>query len=111
MPLASNTSMATLDALSDDFLVRARVLRNAPNACALITASVPDNGGGFGEGERDERDAAALRRFRSLELEYNVQLSSLFPRSRGEQASAARRGRPERSDLSALDGGLLVPSR
>ena len=53
IPLASRTSIATFAALSEDFFVRVRVLRNAPNACALITARVPEMGGAPGEGERD----------------------------------------------------------
>jgi len=53
MPLASSTSIATFAAPSEDFLVRVRVLRNAPNAWALITARVPEIGGVVGEGDRD----------------------------------------------------------
>lgn len=58
MPLASNTSIATLAAPSDDFLVRARVLRRAPNAWALMTARVPDSKGALGDEDREDRGRA-----------------------------------------------------
>lgn len=51
IPLTSNTFKATLAALSMVFFVFARILRCAPNACALITATVPVTGVGPGEGD------------------------------------------------------------
>ena len=58
MPLASKTFMATLAAPSDVFFVLARVLRSAPNACALMTATVHEMGAALGEGDLE----LALRR-------------------------------------------------
>ena len=52
MPRAARASTAALAAPSDVFFDRPRVRRSAPNACALITASVPQIGGGPGDGER-----------------------------------------------------------
>lgn len=81
MPLASNTSIATFAAPSEDFLVRIRVLRKAPNAWALITAKVPEIGGVLGEGDR-EAALSAPRRGRNLECwEHEPASPSLLPRS------------------------------
>lgn len=81
MPLASNTSIATFAAPSDDFLVRVRVLRKAPNAWALITAKVPEIGGALvGEGDREA--LSTPRRGRNLECwGYEPASPSLLPRS------------------------------
>lgn len=51
MPLDSSTPLVTRAAPSDVFFVLARVLRSAPKACALITATVHDMGAGPGEGD------------------------------------------------------------
>jgi hypothetical protein len=58
-PRAESASTAALAAPSDDRLVRPRDLLRAPNACALITANVPEMGG-VGEGERDVREDEAV---------------------------------------------------
>jgi len=62
IPRASNASRAALAAPSDPFFVLVRVLRRAPNACALITANVPHIGGVPGEGDREVLDVAVLLR-------------------------------------------------
>lgn len=80
IPLASNTSKATLAAPSEDFLVRVRVLRSAPNAWALITARVPETGGVVGEGDRET--LSNPRRGRNFGCwEYELASPSLLPRS------------------------------
>jgi len=54
IPLASKTCLATtLAAPSDDFFGCARVLRRAPKACALMTATVQEIGVDPGDGERE----------------------------------------------------------
>jgi hypothetical protein len=54
IPRASKASRATFAELSAPLFARERVRRNAPNACALMTARVPDNGGAPGDEDRAE---------------------------------------------------------
>ena len=61
IPRAARASTAALAAPSDDFFDRPRVLRSAPKACALMTARVPQIGGGPGEGERLVRETVLVR--------------------------------------------------
>lgn len=97
MPLASNTSMATLAAPVEDFLVRVRVLRRAPNAWALITDRVPEMGGVVGEGERE--NLSIPRRERDFGWWECVALASpsLLPRSCSLPEKLGRLGSSGRS--------------
>ena len=61
MPRAARASTAALAAPSDVFFDLPRVRRRAPNAWALMTARVPQIGGGPGEGEREVRETVLVR--------------------------------------------------